>query len=227
MKKLIIAIAILLFCSNVYAETTFKLSVNKEDVLKINRIGYNILNANRIKEKMVFELVDKNYVNACTYYSTNLISVTDELLKIIEKEDELAAILAHEISHGVDYRQGILKGYFSFIATSLNSKKYEYKADKRAADYLVKAGYNPLALIVALNKIAPQLRFDSSLSHPLTSKRMAEIYEYIYVKYPQYLVQNEYKDNIYYQNFLITSKENRKKLENKIKSNSKKKVNYK
>ena len=81
MKKLIIAIAILLFCSNVYAETTFKLSVNKEDVLKINRIGYNILNANRIKEKMVFELVDKNYVNACTYYSTNLISVTDELLK--------------------------------------------------------------------------------------------------------------------------------------------------
>lgn len=227
MKKLIIAIAILLFCSNVYAETTFKLSVNKEDVLKINRIGYNILNANRIKEKMVFELVDKNYVNACTYYSTNLISVTDELLKIIEKEDELAAILAHEISHGVDYRQGILKGYFSFIATSLNSKKYEYKADKRAADYLVKAGYNPLALIVALNKIAPQLRFDSSLSHPLTSKRMAEIYEYIYVKYPQYLVQNEYKDNIYYQNFLITSKENKKKLENKIKSNSKKKVNYK
>ena len=135
--------------------------------------------------------------------------------------------MAHEISHGVDYRQGILKGYFSFIATSLNSKKYEYKADKRAADYLVKAGYNPLALIVALNKIAPQLRFDSSLSHPLTSKRMAEIYEYIYVKYPQYLVQNEYKDNIYYQNFLITSKENREKLENKIKSNSKKKVNYK
>ncbi len=227
MKKLIIAIAILLFCSNVYAETTFKLSVNKEDVLKINRIGYNILNANRIKEKMTFELVDKKYVNACTYYSTNLISVTDELLKIIEKEDELAAILAHEISHGVDYRQGILKGYFSFIATNLNSKKYEYKADKRAADYLVKAGYNPLALIVALNKIAPQLRFDSSLSHPLTSKRMAEIYEYIYVKYPQYLVQNEYKDNIYYQNFLITSKENREKLENKIKSNSKKKVNYK
>ena len=108
----------------------------------------------------------------------------------------------------------------------LNSKKYEYKADKRAVDYLVNAGYNPLAMIVSLNKIAPQLRYDSGSSHPLVTKRMAEIYEYIYTKYPQYLVQNEYKDNIYYQNFLVTSKQNREKLENKIKTNSKKKVKY-
>ena len=226
MKKFIIAFAFLMFCTGAYAHTEFKFSVNKEDVLKVNKVGYKLLNASRIEHKMTFELIDKKYVNACTYYRNNLISVTDELLKLTESEDELAAVLAHEISHGVDYRQGMFKGYFSYLGSQLNSKKYEYKADKRAVDYMVKAGYNPLASIITLNKIATQGRYDWHSSHPLTSRRMSEIYEYIYTKYPQYLVQNEYKDNIYYQNFLIVSKENRAKLEQKVKSNSRKKVKY-
>ena len=67
----------------------------------------------------------------------------------------------------------------------LASKKYEYKADKVAVDYLVKAGYNPLAMIVSLNLIATQPRFDCFSSHPLTSRRMAQIYEYVYTRYKE------------------------------------------
>ena len=53
-----------------------------------------------------------------------------------------------------------------------------------------------------------------------------EIYEYIYKKYPEYLANNAYKGNIYYQNFLLTSKENRKKFQKKIETNSKRSVKY-
>lgn len=212
--------------ANISNADEIKFAVNKKDVLNVNKIGYQILNANKIPYIMTFEVADKKYVNACTYYRNNLISVTDELLKFMETEDELAAVLAHEISHGVDYRQGALRGYFSYLGSTFNPRKYEYKADKRAVDYLVKAGYNPLALVVSLNKIAPQSRYEWASTHPLTSRRMVEIYEYVYTKYPQYLVQNSYKDNIYYQNFLLTSKDNRKKLETKINNNSKRKVNY-
>ena len=91
---------------------------------------------------------------------------------------------------------------------------------------MVKAGYNPLGMIVVLNKILDDQRYDWHLTHPLGSKRLATIYEYIYTKYPQYLVQNEYKDNLIYQNFLLTSRENRHKFEEKIKSGSTKKIKY-
>ena len=56
---------------------------------------------------------------------------------------------------------------------------------------------------------------------------MMEVYEYIYKKYPEYLVDNKYRKNIYYQNFLLTSKENREKFQEKVKTNSNKKIRYK
>jgi len=227
MKRILISLfTIFLLATNITQAHETKQAVNKADLLKVNKVGYQILNANKIPYIMTFELADKKYANACTYYRNNLIMITDELIKYLESDDELAAILAHEISHGVDYRQGALRGYFSYLGNTFNPRKYEYKADKRAVDYLVKAGYNPLAMIISLNKIAAQERYEWTSTHPLTSRRMAEVYEYIYTKYPQYLVQNIYKDNIYYQNFLLTSKDNRKKLEVKVNNNSKKKVNY-
>ena len=226
MKKLFVGLFLLCFCTAAHAGITISLLPKKEHTALVSKIGYKLLNENRIPYKITFVVSNKKYANAATYYTNNEIMVTTPLIEAMDKEDELAAVLAHEISHGVDYRQGVFKGYFTYLTTHLASKKYEYKADKRAVDYLVKAGYNPVASIVALNKIAPQTRFDCFSSHPLTTRRMAEIYEYIYTKYPQYLVQNEYKNNPIYQNFLLTSRENREKLEKKINSNSKRKVNY-
>lgn len=91
---------------------------------------------------------------------------------------------------------------------------------------MVNAGYNPVAMIVMMNKVMPQGRYEFLSTHPLTSRRMAYVYEYIYTKYPQYLKNNKYQDNIYYQNFLLTSQDNRRKLQKKIESKSDKKVRY-
>ena len=91
---------------------------------------------------------------------------------------------------------------------------------------MVNSGYNPLALIVFINKTCPQKRFDRFSRHNLTSKRLARIYEYITYKYPQYLENNDYVNNKYYQNFLLTSLSNRRKLEEKIKNRSTEEVDY-
>ena len=104
--------------------------------------------------------------------------------------------------------------------------KRKKKADKEAVDFMVNAGYNPLALITILNKIGKQYRYDIFSNHTLVSRRMMLIYEYIYTKYPSILVENKYKDNIYYQNFLLTSRNNRMKLLEKVKAGSTKKVKY-
>ena len=92
---------------------------------------------------------------------------------------------------------------------------------------MVNAGYNPVALIVVMSKTFPQERYDWYSSHPLTTKRMMEVYEYIYKKYPEYLSNNPYKNDSFYQNFLLTSKSNRSKFQKKIQSNSKRSVHYK
>lgn len=232
MKKFLWLLIVLLGlnCLPSFAEEV-NMTIEKQRQEHINEIGFKILNSNKIEKRMVFQYIPNNRsINAGTYYRDRKIVLYRGLYNYIDNDDEYAAILSHEISHGVDYYDGILKGFFSFIPTTLASKKYEKKADKRAVDYMVKAGYNPVALIVVMSKTFSQPRYDWFfwVSHPLTSKRMAYIYEYIYTKYPSYLANNEYKNNAYYQNFLITSRANRLKLQEKIENHDKKhsKVNY-
>lgn len=55
---------------------------------------------------------------------------------------------------------------------------------------------------------------------------LLKIYEYIYTKYPYYLINNEYLENIHYQNFLLTSQNNRRMLEEKVKNNSREILKY-
>lgn len=194
---------------------------------QINQIGFRILNANKIPHRITFFYNNNaKTVNAYSAFFDRSITIYKGMILIADEEDEIAAVLAHEISHSVDSYQGIFRGYFQEVKYILSPKKYEYKADKRAVDYLVNAGYNPLAIIVMYNKSMGQYRYDVLSSHPLSSRRLMEVYEYIYEKYPAFLANNKYSDNIYYQNFLLTSEKNRKKLEQKIKTKSKKRLKY-
>lgn len=193
---------------------------------KIDEIGFTILNANRITKRMVFNFDSHDIKNAVTYYGNRQIVFYKGMLNKMESDDEIAAVLSHEISHGVDSYNGILRGAFSGWAYFFQPKKYEYKADKRAIDYMVNAGYNPVAMIVVMSKCFPQNRFDWHRTHPLSTRRMMEVYEYIYKKYPEFLANNAYKNDIYYQNFLLTSQGNRDKFKNKIETKSKKSLKY-
>ena len=193
---------------------------------KIDEIGFKLLNSNGIEQRMVFDFNTKNVKNAFSRDRDRQIVLYRGLFNRLKSDDEIAAVLSHEISHTVDSYDGIFRGYFSPLAYAFSSKKHEYKADKKAVDYMVNAGYNPVAFIVVMNKTFTQERYDWYSSHPLSTRRMMEVYEYIYKKYPEYLANNVYKNDPFYQNFLLTSKENRAKFQKKTESNSKGRVNY-
>ena len=146
--------------------------------------------------------------------------VYGELYKNISDDNELAGMLAREIALVIKSYKGMWGGRIDAFQIALSSKKFEVFADKRAVDFMVRAGYNPIGLITYIHKTCPQKRSDKISRNNLTSKRLAIIYEYITYKYPQFLENNEYEDNKYYQNFLLTSLNNRLMLKEKIRTKS-------
>lgn len=196
---------------------------------RMNEVGFRILNSNRIEKRFRFMAINRVYTrDIWTDVSSvnRTVWIKPTIIPYIDNNDELAAVLSHSIAHGVDTYDGIIRGYISILNYWVAPNKYDLKADKLAVDYLVNSDYNPLALITILNKIGQQYRFDIFSNHTLVSRRMMLIYEYIYTKYPSILVDNPYKDNIYYQNFLLTSRNNRMKLLDKIETNSTAKIKY-
>ena len=229
MKKFVLLLcASLAICTASYAGNSEL--VTTQSVIdaqnRIDSIGFKILNSNGIEKRTVFDFDISRTKNAYSRHCDRQIVLYRGLYNRLSSDDEIAAVLSHEISHSVDSYNGVLRGYFSNWGNAFAPKKYEYKADKRGVDYMVNAGYNPVAMIVVMSKAFPQRRFDWCSTHPLTSRRMMEVYEYIYKKYPEYLVNNKYKDNQYYQNFLLTSKENRAKFQKKVETKSTKSVKY-
>ena len=195
----------------------------------IDNIGTKILNKNKINKRIIFtynKQTKEKLISTDKRLSKRQIIVYDGLYQSTQNDDELAAMLSREISTVIKSYSGIWGGRLDSIQVTLGSKKFETVADKRAVDYMVNANYNPLALIIFINKTCPQKRSDRFSRHNLTSKRLARIYEYITYKYPEYLTNNELLNNQYYQNFLLTSIENRKKLEEKIKNNSAEELDY-
>ena len=66
------------------------------------------------------------------------------------------------------------------------SRGQETRADLASIDYLVKAGYNPLAAISMLNKISGNY-FDFFSDHPSGKNRIKKSYKYTEKNYPEYL----------------------------------------
>ena len=68
------------------------------------------------------------------------------------------------------------------------SRGQEKDADLLAIDYLVAAGYNPLAGISIMNKIGNNYA-DFWSDHPSTDKRVISMYNYVKQKYPRFIEQ--------------------------------------
>ena len=227
LKKIFILITVLSLTSSVFAATEEDIAQEITIQNQVSNIGMNILNANKIDKRIIFTYSkeDKKLKGAPELTKRQII-VYDDTLKYAEYEDEVAALLSRKISDALKSFDGAWGGAVSAAQVKMAPKKYELVADKRAVDFMVKAGYNPLGLITFINKSCPQKRYDRFSNHNLTSKRLANIYEYIFTKYPYFLANNTYITNPAYQNFLLNSIKNRKLLESKIRSKSYDKVNY-
>ena len=230
MKKTIITLLFMFFAVPVFAVDAQRAVDELNSIqTRVDQIGTDLLNENKITKRVVFvyDEAEKGKLRLMSKTLTDRqIILYDGIYRFIQSDDELAAALARDISMAVKSYNGMWGGKIDSIQVALGPKKFETVADKRAVDYMVNAGYNPLALIVFINKTCPQLKSDRFAQHNLTSKRLARIYEYITYKYPEYLANNEYENNIYYQNFLLNSINNRKLLEQKIETKSKKELKY-
>lgn len=214
MKKLILCLVALILTTSVCFADELRLDKETQYQKKVMEVGFRILNANQIDKRMTFYYTNTKDVNAAAYGASKRICLYKGLLPFIDNDDELAAILSHEIAHGIDFHEGYLRR----VAMSFRPSKYEKKADKKAVDLMVNAGYNPVAIIIILNKITGEPNFSDDFgvrTHPVGSARLAYVYEYIYAKYPAYLADNEYKNNLYYQNFLLISKKDRNLIRQK------------
>lgn len=229
-KKVIAALFLVSFLTlSGFGAEESDLSTQNSIQSRIDSVGTQLLNCNKITKRVVFTYNTKEKKKTLTTdkgLTKRQVIIYDGLYQSIQSDDELAAALSREISTVIKSYSGAWGGMLDSVQVALGAKKFETVADKRAVDYMVNAGYNPLGLIVLINKTCPQKRFDRFSRHNLTSKRLARIYEYITYKYPQYLQENDYINNPYYQNFLLTSLDNRKKLEEKIKNNSTKEIDY-
>jgi predicted Zn-dependent protease len=85
------------------------------------------------------------------------------------------------------------------------SRNQETASDLASIDYMVNAGYNPLATISILNKISGNY-FDLLSDHPSGEKRIKKAYQYISKKYPQYIDEG-YNSTSYQRALSIINKE--------------------
>ena len=157
---------------------------------KINTVGTKLLEASGISENLVFSVQSSRQANASSSLHGEIVLYTG-ILKYVETEDELAAILGHEIGHSInrDAKITVYKSIFpeadGIISRKIN-RNMEYKADITSADLMVNAGYNPLAEISILNKISGHYN-DRDATHPTGRKRIHALYDYIKTYYPQYI----------------------------------------
>ena len=221
MRKFLFVLLIFLSTNQVFAVDEKDLIEENSINSRINNIAVKILNSNKIEKRIVFAYDKDSKIDVLKNTKSltkRQVVLYDEYYKYTETDDELAAYISREIPVALRSYNGIASGWLSSAKIKAAPKKYELVFDKFAVDYMVKAGYNPLGLITFINKTCPQKRQDTIARNNLTSKRLAKIYEYIYINHPIYLKNNAYLKNEYYQNFLLTSQENRKLLEEKIKN---------
>ena len=126
MKKIIILSAMMLLSGlSVFADTSEviygKAIIEAQN--KIDEIGFKLLNSNGIEKRMVFDFNTKNVKNAFSRDKDRQIVLYRGLFNRLKSDDEIAAVLSHEISHSVDSYDGIFRGYFSQFSYAFASKK--------------------------------------------------------------------------------------------------------
>lgn len=188
---------------------------------RINTVGANILAKNKLPAKIMFKLSEDETVNA--YANINKeIYLQKGLLQYVESDDELAAVISHEVGHIVNahiQKQGIISALVSYFTSKVTNEKTkagvdtvnqlsmlklsrtdEYESDLTGVDLMIVAGYNPLAMISLYNKIL-EPSFDFVDSHPSGDKRTMNIYDYLSYNYPS-IIKKGYK-SVAYSNFLM------------------------
>ena len=225
MKKILLLITLIIFVFSsggmVLAQTAPDYKIySDENTEAINRVGHKILKANNLPEDITFHFSEEDHVNAYANIDKE-VYVYKGLMKLIEKEDELAGVIGHEIGHICNKHiekqtlfGAAISGISALTSKILNapviskiadglgvlsmlkvSRSAEYEADLTGADLMINAGYDPKGMLSLLNKIS-QNYIDIIQTHPSGDKRLTNLYDYIAYNYPD-KVQDSYPTESY------------------------------
>lgn len=168
---------------------------------KVTEIGQQLLKANEINEAISFfityrRLDEPSNVGAYSDDAWGRVTVQSGLLDYISSDDELAAILSHEIAHillrhGERLRWQKAPGWLlntlasqvlgqefpadwsAHYGTSATTQQFELLADKLGMQLMLKAGYAPEGMISILSKLVGDgYRASFRRTHPKGSGRI-------------------------------------------------------
>ncbi len=198
MKKFLVSI-LFLFLLNIGLQSNAEL-LNKSDYIRIQDIGNKLIQANNIKHRFTFNftsigqqgaypiLLDTSFSNDMNLHNNRCISIYFADYLRLSSDDEVAALIAHDLAQGEHSYTGILNGQLMFTKNGFFpfnyfAKRNEMQFDKTAVNYLVNAGYDPKAFVSALNKTTGEWRGTFWGRHNKTQKRVKSINKYIESKY--------------------------------------------
>lgn len=190
-------------------EKEYEVSTNPGDIALVEGIGQRIVWAAQSDWPYVFKVLETREVNAVSlpggpvYIFRGLIDLTGG------NEDELAAVIAHEVAH--IHRRHVAKMYTKGVFADLAiifatggalqdaarianlmlqlrfSRDDEYESDRLAIRYTYRAGYDPHGLIRFFEKLQREQKeersdivtYNLTRTHPLTEARIKRAREEI------------------------------------------------
>ncbi|MCI1273483.1 MAG: hypothetical protein LKG27_03505 [Clostridiaceae bacterium] len=200
---------------------------------RVDAVGAYILSKNDLPS-VTFKVTDTTASNA-DIATTNVLYLTKTEIGYAGNDNELAAIIADELGAVINSsasKNTAFSNLTSAIAgnikstkaqnaalvlnnysTSSMSTKQAQNADVTGVDLMVKAGYNPLAMIVVLGKMDGSV-LETVTGQPSNIKRTMNIYDYVSYNYPTKLKAGyackEYRNFISYIQPTITKRNSSK-----------------
>lgn len=201
---------------------------------RVSTVGKTIITKNGLPSKTTFKVVNGAADNSNTS-TTNVVQISSTDLTYTGTDTEVAAVIAHEVGLIIngkaskDRFRNIAKAAITenlssdnIITTASNSEFLANKvslsdnkaADITGADLLIKAGYNPLAMIVVVTKM-PGSTLEVLQGKPANSERAMNIYDYLTYNYPSKVKAGygcqEYRTFLEYANPIVTERNSNKK----------------
>lgn len=157
----------------------------------VSSVGERLAAVSNPEFKYSFKVVEGKEINAFALPGGHVYVFTG-LRKVAQTEDELAAILAHEITHAEDHhyarqsskdgKRGLLLGVLSAVvglpnlahqalsmanlATSLKySRTSETEADLKGMERMARAGFDPQGMVSVLERLAKEDRGGGTLDN--------------------------------------------------------------
>lgn len=225
-RSVIVGLLICLFCMcwiiplhAFSAEDTNSVWTRPTYEKKMFEIGEHLLSANNIRTPILFRMSENTAdLDATAEKDHHIITVGSALFPMVRSDDEMAAVLSHEIAHIISGQSGHFSGLsvfdilgtVIFIPDALDTtaslekslkqrigrtvvQNKESEMDLIGLDLMVKAGYNPTAMETILDEIANDTGNKHWRSRVTLSDRIKHIHETIAEKYPQYLPSTDLK----------------------------------